>query len=224
MPNTNSTIVSNLPILTSTKTANSLDDAISAADTIQDLVRITPKSFQTPFAVLLKSVYELAVKQSNTQKAVMNLEQHLARGTFPAHVFGSLKIPAMQVSKEFSSTGQHASFLQRAQTVLKDVQTEFLTLNIGLKKAESQHLQSRLSDEKLSVEATATIDRVFDQLRFAYESVDSEGKTVLSPVFDHELKKIRTHGQDLCRKAMALGFIKHQRDLCNHTNIPPRSR
>jgi hypothetical protein len=96
----------------------SLDDAISLVDSIEDLVRIIPKSFQSAFTPLLKEIFDRAIKVTNVQSSLALLEMHRSKGTFPANIYSSLKIPVIQVSKEFSGSSVYNAFQEACRTTL----------------------------------------------------------------------------------------------------------
>lgn len=194
-----------------TNQAPPLDLAIQNADTIEDLIRILPKSFQAPFGPLLKYFQDISTKVGNCQKSVSSLETHLAKKSFPANILGALKVPVIQVSKEYSEGNSSSSFIAACEVVLKEAREQLLSYSLTYKRNELSFLSSLLSEKELQSKVDKTICQVQVQVLPFFSAGDE--KTGISSYFKEEIKIIQEHGLNLCRKAITLGFYKYQREL-----------
>lgn len=195
---------------------NPIDEAISNADSIEDLIRITPKSFQAAFATIFKYYSEVSTKVSHCRSSVSALETHKTKGTYPSNVLGSCKIPTTQVSKDFAESNAEASYRQACEVVLKDARNSLLSHSLELKRQELRFLYDLLSESSVQSKVDSTIRRTHVMLKSAYLTSplsQEEGKETYSSFYTEELNKARAHGISLCRKASAIGFHKHQREL-----------
>lgn len=129
---------------------------------------------------------------------------------------GSLKVPVLQVSKEYQAQNHQQAFKDACEVVLKDARQTLLQHSLTLKKEELRFLKSLLSEPELQSAVDKTIARVDETLHKLYTTGEGN-KAVTSPFYKEEHRVITTHGISLCRKAIALGFHRYQRELVGKT-------
>ena len=190
--------------------------AISNASTVEDLVAVTPKSFQADMSPLYKKFSDYAVKASHVQQTLSAFEKHKVTNTFPPNVYGSFKVPVIQATKEYEASGHMSAFRTSVEKVLLDARTQTLDLSIQMKRGEHQILLDLISNENSTKACIDVFNTVYARLSMAFRiGVDDKGNDTFSEAFSTELKTMKKYGNDLCRKAIAIGFARHSKELVN---------
>lgn len=186
----------------------------AAVSTIEELNAITPKSFGPRFSVLYRKYCDTATKASHAQATLSNFERHYANGTFPPCIQGSLKSPTVQVTKEFDGTSEQQALTAELDSVIFNARKSSLENAISLKKKEHEFLLSLLQTEEMKKVCKEAITEVHDLLGPTFaQGIDKDGHSLYSDFYSNELSYVKAKGVELLRKAVAIGFAKHQREL-----------
>lgn len=186
----------------------------AGVSTIEELNAITPKTFLPRLSVLYRKYCDLATKASHAQATLSNFEKHSANGTLPPCIQGSLKLPVVQVTKEFDGTNAQQTLTAELETVVENARKSCLENAISRKRHEHTYLLGLLDAEAMRKEAREAVKEVHNLLGPTFANgISQDGKPNYSDFYSNEWSYVSNHGLDLMRKAVAIGFAKHQREL-----------
>ena len=158
--------------------------------------------FGPAFRPKLREFFDLAVKLSHAQQAVHSMERYKTEGKYPPNVMGALKLPVMQVSKEFNGTQEHHEFASRLVTAVDSVRLQFLDHLIEGKSAEVLHLAAQISHSRCEAAARLVGEEAVEQISLLYVTTGIGDKNVVLPDFvQQEIKYIAKSGQSWFHKA-----------------------
>jgi hypothetical protein len=186
----------------------------AAVSTLEDLNAITPKTFLPRLAPLYRKVCDTAVKASHAQATLATFNSHSANGTFPPSIQGALKVPTVQVTKEFDNTSHVQALDGELQIVIRNARVQSLENAIKRKTQEHTFLLDLLSSDRLKNEVKHCVRETHELVGPSFASgVTADGKPVFAAFYNNDYSFVSTHGIDLMRKAVAIGFARHQREL-----------
>lgn len=195
-------------------TSGNAADNVASASTIDELLACCPRTYQAAFGPLFRKLSDTAVKASHAQNTLSNFESHFSNNTFPPAILGSFKLPTVQVTKEFSATSDLQQWNAVMDTQLFNARRLALEQCIALKRIEHTHLLSLISDPETKRVSQDAYTGVWNALASTFATgIDDKGQTTYSNFFAKEYNFMRSYANDLCRKAIAIGFAKHQREL-----------
>lgn len=186
----------------------------AAVTTIEDLCNITPRAFAPRFGVLYRKLSELAVKTSHVKASLDSLSRHYAAGTFPPQILGSLKVPTVQVTKEFEGTSDRQERKTELDAIIFNARKLALEKSIEIKTEEYAYLQGLSHTDALKRDSRTARDEVHQSIGSSFATgVDKDGNTVYADLYTQEVNFMMANGLELCRKAIAIGLTKHQREM-----------
>jgi len=187
---------------------------LAIASTLDELLACVPRAFQPHYRPVLREFHDIAVKVSHAQTALENFRRHEAGGTFPPMIQGGLRVPTLQFSKEYSESSGHQTWMSTADTDVHQARRTFLTKAIEIKQDEVSHLQNLVSDAVAKARAKTLYDNVWNTLATTFAAgITADGKTSYSSFFVDEYKLCQSQGHHWLRKAVAIGFAKHHREV-----------
>jgi len=204
----------NSVISISAPTSTTNQGNLALASTLDELLACVPRVFQPHFRPVQREFHDVAVKVSHAQTALENFRRHEAGGTFPPMIQGGLRVPTLQFSKEYSDSSGHQTWMSAAETDVHQARRSFLTKAIEIKQDEVSHLQTIISDATAKARTKQLLDNVWSTLATTFAAgINKEGKTTYSTFFMDEYTLCQTCGHNWLRKAAAIGFAKHHREV-----------
>lgn len=193
------------------------NDNLALTSTIQDVLNCVPRPAWPLFKPALQEFFQLGVKISHATAAQETLRNYETSRTFPPSIMGALKIPALQVSKEFQGSSEFSQMNSELATGISKIRASALSSYLSTKSMEESFLLG-LVDESAAKKRSLALTM---QLRKAYSSAfPSESKPTVPSSKDSEFSIIREDlrtceqlGHYWLRRATSLGIAKHQSEL-----------
>ena len=206
MPNS---VVSISAPITSTSSANA-----AAASTLEDLIACVPRTFQHVYRPVFREWHDYGVKLSHARHALDSFNRHQAASTYPPNILGSLKVPTIQVCKEFDGTSQRQQCTADFDVLIKKWRDESLNAAITTKRFEITHVDGLVGQQQASSASNRLINDVHDRLATTFATgINKEGRTTYSGFYADEKNVCIGAGAMWLVKAVSLGLAKHQREL-----------
>lgn len=206
--------------ITSTKAlgtkGSALLDSVNSADNLGQLVSLCPALYRPRVQELVNLVYRAALKSNHARSYLATLERHKTNGTLPPEIGGRVNTPAIQISKEYSSTAACRELQSHLDEQVRIFKVGLLNDAINLKREEVAHLQSLFKEEKYIQEAKSIGEDVLGALCLdagLKPSADGSFPEAAMPQWIREdavaFKAIIQH---ICPKAVALAFMVVQQE------------
>ena len=183
-------------------------DNLAISSTLDELLVCVPRPFQVFYKEHFKAWFDRGVKISHCQHALGQLDNYKTSHTFPPSIMGGIKVPVVQVSKEFQESSIWSAWNQEMTSNITSLRGTALEKCIAIKISEGQYLESLVSDEaaeRLNNSVVEKSGRVFSSTF----STSSE----TSSFYKDEYRMCKTLGKTWFRRAFALGLAKHQKEL-----------
>ena len=187
---------------------------IATATNLDELLSAIPRMFQPAYRPVLRECHDLGVKLSHAQHSLATFERHVAGGTFPPLLLGSLKGPTLQCSKEFTQSSSYQSWTGTQETAVFNTRKDFLDGMCQAKRMEVDLLQGLLAYPVLAERAGKITNEVWNLISSSFaRGISAEGVPQYSGQAVDEKNMSHGQGPAWLQKAMAIGLAKHQREL-----------
>ena len=183
---------------------------LAAASNLEELFACIPRTFVAFYRDSLKKQKELGIKISQCRHAKNTLISNQQKKTFPSYVLGAIKIPSVQVCKEFYQSEAHQSWLAGANDKVLELRHAFLAEAIALKQQEESYLLSLIAVDHLVPANNGVLAGAWDVLRvsFGQDPFNAE------PLFiKDEYQMCVDAGVSWFQRAMSFGLTSHQQEM-----------
>ena len=192
----------------SAPTVKNNTDNLATSSTVEELVACIPRPFQAFYKVDLKLWFDLGVKISHCQHAIGQLKNFETAGTFPPSILGAIKVPTVQVCKEFAESSTWPAWGQDLSQNIAVVRGQVLTQCIAVKISEVSFLQSLTSEEQSAQANKLSVEKASKVFASTFSSTSE-----VSSLYQKEVQACNSLGHTWFRRALSLGLAKHQREL-----------
>ncbi|KAJ5039113.1 uncharacterized protein L3040_006783 [Drepanopeziza brunnea f. sp. 'multigermtubi'] len=184
-------------------------DNVAVAGSIDELAACVPRPFQAHFRLIFKEWFDIGVKVSHCSHAISSLKEHLSVHTLPPSIQGALKVPAVQVSKEFKGTDSWNAWEASLITATSEYRLKVHKECIAVKEQELKHLESLADDKAAETAKELTIKKVTESLGPSFSSTANKSNDYLRD----ETRTCSQLGVTWLRRSFGLGLMKHQNEL-----------
>ncbi|EKD16963.1 hypothetical protein MBM_04540 [Drepanopeziza brunnea f. sp. 'multigermtubi' MB_m1] len=153
--------------------------------------------------------FDIGVKVSHCSHAIGSLKEHLSVHTLPPSIQGALKVPAVQVSKEFKGTDSWNAWEASLITATSEYRLKVHKECIAVKEQELKHLESLADDKAAETAKELTIKKVTESLGPSFSSTANKSNDYLRD----ETRTCSQLGVTWLRRSFGLGLMKHQNEL-----------
>ena len=116
--------------------------ALATAATVNELIETIPAPYRPVLGPYIVKKYRLARSRTVTARALSSYQRHMKRGTYPAAIRRSLKVPFLGVTDEFLASPQYTSASAALHQGVIEARKAALENAISQKMAELAFLSS----------------------------------------------------------------------------------
>src|SRR2546430_2116314 len=140
------------PSLTKAIQTNSknIEASLQQCSTLDEICVLVPLTFRLELRPYLQTLFALSVKASHVRSVLTGLRTHRSNGTFLPHILGSVKVPAVQPTKEFLSDPAFHTHVNELENQVTIARKALLQANINLKQSEMSKFHKLLHQDKLT--------------------------------------------------------------------------
>ncbi|KAI1430426.1 hypothetical protein GGR50DRAFT_699080 [Xylaria sp. CBS 124048] len=196
-------------------------DNLAMMGSLPDLLVCIPRIGQPFYKLALKEAYELGVKLSHVQKARSSFSDYVATKTLPPSINAALRVPSLQVSKEFSGGDDWRSFNNDITTRVNTLKADMLSKFQETKAQEETFLLGLVSQQSLTAKNAKIVKSIYDACSPASNPDGADLNSVLTGSafssdpnpFRMEIRTCSHMGAHWLRRATSLGQTKHHAEL-----------
>jgi hypothetical protein len=181
-------------------------DNIANSSSIDVLTNCVPTPFKNLYRKAFGEWFALGQKISHASNALVALKRYETTGTFPPSILGAIKMPTVQVAKEFSTQDVFATWSSTIQTTIHNVRVGALQECIKIKSEEGLHLEGLISDEETTSKNKLLVDEIKELSRSRFSDTPDL-------FYREEERTCRDLGVRWLQRAAALGLAHHQREI-----------
>lgn len=167
---------------------------------------------------------DIATKECHVQTTLADFVSHSANGTSPPAILGALKAPTIRVTEEFDGSSAWHDWHAGMDDLLNKARKSALDSIIQLKREEQEFLLGLISSEAMETACEKAVRATHELLGSIFGiGIVGEGVQQHARRYSDEYAFVTCNSLDLCGKAVAIGFARHQEALFSRTTkVEPR--